>query len=161
MVNVCSWWEMSNPNTGEALKVVSAQTAKLAFHLMRDFFIPHSVKLYETYFATGNQVFQDARWLADHILVNRLPKVSHSMLTKTKKEWREDKKRRDCAVQVLVEGRWLTLGESRNGQPLWMVNPMVHERFAEHTERERVERETREGWISASRRTLDKEYNNG
>jgi hypothetical protein len=161
MVNVCPYWDIPRPDNNETLAVVSEQTAKQAFHLMRDFFIPHSVKLYERYFVTtGNQAFQDARWLADHILVNGLQRVTHSLLTKAKKEWRDDKGRRDGAVQVLVEGKWLlnSTSAARNGHAAWPVNTLVHERFAEHTEQERRERDTRQMWIDAGRRTLDKEY---
>ena len=136
--------------------IVSTETARRAHDLMVNFFIPHGVKVYETYFGSSNQLGQDALWIAGHILAHNLYKISYRDCQRARREF-EDRPRLERAIQTLIAANWLDESD-RMYVKEWMVNLRVHELFAEQAERERQDRADKQARIAKSRSHIDRTY---
>ena len=140
----------------EEVATVSAKTARRAHDLMVNFFIPHAVKVYEEYFGSSNQLGQDARWIAGHILAHKLYKISYRDCQRARRDF-EDRQRLAQAIQTLIAANWLD-DNDRMYTKEWMVNLRVHEFFGEQAERERQDRADKQVRITKSRSNIDRAY---
>lgn len=121
---------------------VTGTHARAASRLVFDYLIPSGARVYVAMGAPGVGTAQPMRDAAGYILSKRLDRVLSSDLTRNVRSCRKlgvgDVQR---VVSPLVAGGWLTPERDTPTNSSWMVNPRVHERFAQRAELERNRRE--------------------
>ncbi len=130
--------------TQEATKIperITEDTAKRVVRLMREFIIPHALHFYLDV-AGETTILADSRSIAGYLLAKRVERITFGDLTTNCRPCR--KKTRDKVIQMIEPLEmfgWL----QREGPPLlpkaWLVDPRVHEIFAERAEEERERRQ--------------------
>ena len=76
---------------------------------MVSFLIPHALRQYERiYKSGGDQLSEDTRWLAGHILARSLDKVNQRVCHDGSRNFKKDPKRAERAIQGLQEANWLS-----------------------------------------------------
>jgi hypothetical protein len=135
----------------ERIAIVSGETARRAYNLMVDFLIPNALRQYERiYKSGGDQLCEDTRWLAGHILARSLDKVNQRVCHDGSRNFKKDPKRAERAIQGLQEANWL----SHDGS----VNPCVHELFVERAEHERQVRDEKMARIKKAQHVVKQTY---
>lgn len=124
---------------------VSEETARRAFRLLTEFFLPEAARVYNEVMQGDTQT-QHARWIAGHILAQGLERVSVFEIRRAFSALSDDVRAIETATQVLELGAWITPDGKRAARHdfakmKFRVNPRVHEMFAERADRERIERE--------------------
>jgi hypothetical protein len=143
----------------DLLAVVSGATAKRARDLMVKYFIPQALYLYRTFF--GDDGISDAQWIAGHILAHKHERVSERDLYRADKKYEKDRPRLRRAIATLVEYNWLEpIPSKRPGDKpnAWLVNPLVHRRFAERADQERRDRQAEQKKAAEGRKIISKTF---
>jgi len=115
---------------------IAARTAERVTAFMQRFLLPQALRFYGSTIAEGNKLFSMAQSVAAMILSDGLMTVTSREIHfgcgawRTATEWQ-----RKAAIGLLRDGNWLSDGESA-----WVVNPMVHGRYAERALMERDRR---------------------
>jgi hypothetical protein len=135
----------------ERIAIVSSETARRAYNLMVSFLIPHALRQYERiYKSGGDQLSEDTRWLAGHILARSLGKVNLRVCHDGSRTFKKDPKRAERAIQGLQEANWLRHDGS--------VNPRVHKLFVERAEHERQIRDEKMARIKKAQHVVKQTY---
>jgi hypothetical protein len=134
-------------NIGPPLDVVSADTAERVAGYMRRVLLPHLLRAEALMFATVQT--GHARWVAGHILANRLDCITVRDVYRNYAALSAPESRQDLlnVMASLASIGWLDAEEPHN--PLnpvssWRVNPLIHGMFAERAGQERQERKQRQ-----------------
>jgi hypothetical protein len=121
--------------------IVSGETAKRVHDLMMQFLIPNAIRIYSRYFDEYDASGSDVRWIADHILAHHSERLTARDLYRAKPEFDKHRKRLERAVDGLVDANWLTVVPGRQVNSItYVVNPIVHTKYAERAEQERERR---------------------
>jgi hypothetical protein len=150
-------WHQTNKwfASEDDIKVVSVTTAKRARDLMVLFLIPSAVRIYTEYFSTQNdETGRDARWIAGHILAHKLERFSdRDIYRANNRTFQNNRERLKRALAELVNLNWL-----KTELPQWVVNPLVHVRYAERAEQEQQQREFVKTQLKEQAKTLKRAY---
>ena len=135
-------WHLAEHDGVNPPQIIGAETARRVARFMIDYLLHHSARFYSE--VLGDEQCADVRWIAGHILAQRLDKISARDLGRVYHGIRGDLRRIGAAMDALALANWVTPAESnRPGAPLsrWRVNPAVHALFADRAEAERQRRE--------------------
>lgn len=129
----------------EPAKEVSEETARRAFRLLTEFFLPEAARVYNEVMQ-GDETTQHAKWIAGHILAHGLEKVSVFDIKRAFSALDKDQRAIEQATQLLEMSAWITPDGKRSARydfakMKWRVNPRVHAMYADRAERERLDRE--------------------
>lgn len=150
--------ECSEQSVYPTTKQVSGESAARVERLMCGFLLHHAIHFYSEILDANDQS-QNTRQLARLILAKKLERL-------TKRDmaifWRASRKLNDWEVQKIMNSLsnygWIEPDAGSNGvdgRPrAWYVNPMVHDLYAKHAERETARRVE----VSETLRTLRKTY---
>lgn len=140
----------------DQLAVVSGATAKRARDLMIEFFIPHSLHLYATFFGEGAG---DARWIGGHILAHKLTTINARELQRANRKYKSLPYE---AMNTLTEYGWTNPIARPNGErpTKWAIDPQVHEVFAARADYERQHRAEEQAKTFTREQTISETYAN-
>lgn len=144
-------------SAGDAARLsceVPEATARRAYDLTVQFFIPSAVEIYTALFTAQDEDGKNAKWVAGYILAHRCEQVTERDLYQARKEWRQDRPSLRRAIAILENVAWLVGA----GETTWTVNIAVHQRFAERAEQERHRRERVRMEIAANGATIHQAY---
>ncbi len=144
---------------GTDFLVVSEATAQRAYGLFKDFLIPNAIAVYTDYFGGFDQHNGDCRFVAGHILAHKATKLDERDLYRAKRDFESDRKRMVRAIVPLVHANWLQpLPSSKRADAIerWLVNPVVHTKFAKRREQEIREREAIQQRFNQHAKTISK-----
>lgn len=136
---------------------VSGETAAQVERLMTRFLLPHSLAYYTDVLGASGDL-EHARWIAGHILSKGLRAISNRDLVQAYKQWRGlDDWRRQRVMQLLEDMSWVAPAAedgrpSKRGATSWIVNPQVHDAFAEKAQSEAERRDRIRAEIAAMQR---------
>ncbi len=112
------------------------------------FLVRHQVEFYRRYLVPDERD-AEARWLAGFILTKPdLARFSHRTIYDARTELRgadeRDRRRREAIMAKLVDAGWCRVDTMKNGlADSWLINPRVHQRFAERAKLESAQRAAR------------------
>jgi hypothetical protein len=132
---------------------VSAATAQRTV-LLVEWLLSHSVRFYEECIGVG-ETGDDARWIAGYVLsTGSTGKVTRRDIGQAKHEFRAAPERVIRAMRYLERMDWCAADDGervdRFGPSRWVINPLVHQRFAERGEGERLRRERARSEIASA-----------
>ena len=130
---------------------VSEETARRAFRLLTEFFLPEAARIYNEVMQ-GAPEAQHAKWIAGHILAHGAERITVFEIRRAFSTLDGDFLAIEKACQVLELSAWITPDGKRAARSdfakmKYRVNPRVHAMFAERAERERIEREATQARI--------------
>ena len=135
--------ECATDRTYPTDRQVSGQTAGRVADLIRDVLLPHAVRFYEGMDPSA----EDSKLLAALILAKGWERFT--VKRTLQREWRHSRQMKpweiDQTLDRLEAFAWIepdeTSGINERGRPkAYLVNPLIHKRFAEHAESERHRR---------------------
>lgn len=131
---------------------VSVETARRAFRLLTEFFLPEAARVYNEVMQ-GDPMTEHARWIAGHILAHGLDKITTFDIKRAFSTLDKDQRAIEAATQLLEMSAWITPDGKRAARydfakMKWRVNPRVHAMFADRAARERDEREAAQARIA-------------
>jgi hypothetical protein len=134
------------------LQVLQPETAKRASAYAREILLPHLIKADSIMFSTTQT--SHARWIAGFILSKKLYRVQMRDIIQAYGALRapEHADHRAKVMESLVVAAWLEPEIPDNparAVSTWLVNPKVHQLFAEMADAERARRETTKDTIAA------------
>lgn len=112
------------------------------------FLVRHQVEFYRRYLVPDERD-ADARWLAGFMLTKPdLGRFSHRTIYDARTELRgteeRDRRRRAAIMAKLVDAGWCGVDTMKNGvADTWLINPRVHQRFADRAKLESAQRAAR------------------
>lgn len=124
---------------------IGIKTAQDAEKILNDFVIPQATAFFRS---ESSSLFERERALADYILAKGLTRFVSSDITANVREFRMNtggKKAYDIVTPVaetLVTYGWIQLEEPDKPRSAWLVNPALHELFADQAKLEQERRET-------------------
>lgn len=131
---------------------VSEETARRAFRLLTEFFLPEAARIYNEVIR-GDKKTEHARWIAGHILAQGADKVTVFDIKRAFSTLDGDQRAIEEATQILEMSAWITPDGNRAARydfakMKWRVNPRVHAMFAERAEKEREQRDASKAQIA-------------
>ena len=124
---------------------IGIKTAQDAEKILNDYVIPQATAFFRSESAS---LFERERALAEYILAKGLTRFVSSDITANVREFRMNtggKKAYDIVTPVaetLVTYGWIQLEEPDKPRSAWLVNPALHELFADQAKLEQERRET-------------------
>ena len=143
---LCLVWhcvEHAAGGAGELPAVVTEATARRVADFLHGFLKPHAVAFYVGVLGLSNDHDRLAN-VADYILAHKLERITNRDVARGDRSMRGLKKHETEAIFEQLEALgWIirTPGARPSDPPHWMVNPVVHQRFAERGEAARKRRE--------------------
>ena len=121
---------------------VSGKTAGRVAQLMTDYLLPNAARFYSETFGREGQI-EHARWIAGYLLSRKLEKITKREIGRAYNKLREDDSCLYAAMETLVIAAWVEpVNPDHYGRAKsWIVNPAVHEGFAERAAEEKARRE--------------------
>jgi hypothetical protein len=140
---------------GGITKAIPGGTAARVAQFMVDFLLPNAARFYSETFGTEGQI-EHARWVAGYILSRALAKISARDIGRAYRTLRGDSPSLQAAMDTLVTAGWVEpVNPDRFRKAKgWVVNPAVHERFANEAEMEKQRRENERAKIREATQTL-------
>jgi hypothetical protein len=138
---------------------VAENTARMARDLMVHFFMPNAVRFYNDFFRAQDTEGVHARWIAGHVLAHKLDVISARDIKQAYRDLRQDDAGVDRAMELLWRANWV--GERQHGAKgsvTWVINPMVHERFARRAELEAKRRQEEQKRIAEANGVVQGTY---
>ena len=123
---------------------IGLKTAQDAEKILNDYVIPQSTAFFRS---ENSSMFERERALAEYILAKGLTRFVASEITANVREFRMNpggKKAHDVVTPIaetLMTYGWLQLQEPDKPRSAWIVNPAVHELFADLAKQEQERRE--------------------
>jgi hypothetical protein len=142
---LCLVWhcvEHAAGGVGELPAVVTEATARRVADFLHGFLKPHAVAFYVGVLGLSNDHDRLAN-VADYILAHKLERITNRDVARGDRSMRGLKKHETEAIFEQLEALgWIirTPGGRPSDPPHWMVNPAVHQRFAERAEAARKRR---------------------
>ena len=162
-------------NNGQwpASKPISGESAKMAFRLLTEFFLPEQARVYNEVLSDGDKTLEEATWIADHILTHEIgagedtempdhkrKRLSVHDITRARKTLKSDHGTLDQAMRLLEMSAWVrpAAGFTRANftKMKWVINPRAHEIFAERAKEVRAHREEVKAQIAESAKKVAK-----
>ena len=143
---LCLVWhcvERAAGGVGELPALVIESTARRVADFLHGFLKPHAVAFYVGVLGLSNDHDRLAN-VADFILAHKLERITNRDVARGDRSMRGLKKHETEAIFEQLEALgWIirTPGTRPSDPPHWMVNPVVHQRFAERGEAARKRRE--------------------
>ena len=137
------WHCVEHAGRAELPAVVTDDTARRVADFLHDFLFPHAMAFYANVLGLSNDHDRLAN-VADYILAHALKKITTRDVARGDRSMRGLKKHETDAIFEQLEALgWVTRspGPRPSDPPRWMVNPVVHLRFAERAEAEKERRE--------------------
>lgn len=132
---------------------VTGKTAETVADFMRGYLAGHLRAFYDD-LLTDSRHRVHATWIAGHILGHELDQLEHRRLLQNYRGWDAlPEWTQTSALRMLEDAGWLYPIHTDNpGRRVtrWEVNPLVHERFARHAEREAQRRKEETNGIRAT-----------
>lgn len=129
---------------GEALEMrdvveIRSETATKSATLIRNVVLPNLLRLgFETLPDGKEQA--NARWIAEHILANKLPHITARDVGRAFRPLRGKLQEIAASMDVLTHAGWTMQTEARADGIRWKINPTVHTRFAAAAAAEKARR---------------------
>ena len=123
---------------------IGLKTAQDAEKILNDYVIPQATAFFRS---ESSSLFERERALAEYILAKGLTRFVSSHITANVREFRMNsggKKANDIVTPIaetLVTYGWIQLQEPDKSKSAWIVNPAVHEMFADLAKQEHERRE--------------------
>ena len=141
---LCVVWHCIEHAGGDNLPaVVTADIARRVAGFLHSFLLPHALAFYAGVLGLSNDHDQ-LRDIASYILTHRLEKITNRDVQRGSKGMRSLKQREvEGLFEQLDAFGWLTRvpGPRPSYPHHWVVNPAVHQKFAERAEAEKKRRE--------------------
>ena len=136
--------------TPAPMQVISGDIAVKVAEYMRGIALPHMLRADAVMFSTDQT--GHAKWVAGFILAHKLERIGARDLVRSYRAFKAPEAAREMAavMHTLVSIGWLEPEEPTNpSKPVvaWVVNPAVHERFAERARQEADRRTERKAQI--------------
>ena len=134
---------VNNASSGSLPTVISADTARRVDAFIGRYLLPHA---FVFYFGTlrGTEGEGQLEAMAEYILARKLEYIRPSDYQRASYKLRTMEKAEFLRVMEKLESAgWVTEvpAAQKHGKPRWKVNPLVHERFAEHAAKAAAQRE--------------------
>ena len=123
--------------------VITEATARRVAGFLHGFLLPHALAFYAGVLGLSNDHDRLAN-VAGYILAHKLERITNRDVQRGDRTMRNLKRRETEAIfEQLDAFGWVTRtpGPRPSDPPHWIVNPAVHQKFAERAEAERKRRE--------------------
>ena len=137
------WHCVEHANDAELPPVVSEHTARRVAAFLHDFLLQHALAFYIGVLGLTNDHDRLAN-VADYMLAHKLTRITNRDVQHGDRDMRDLKwPQTEAIFQQLEALGWVTQvpAPRRNTPPHWVVNPVVHQKFAERAAAERKRRE--------------------
>lgn len=127
---------------------VSGETARRVRDLFLKLLLPEAVRVYSELLGEPSEDTAAARWIAGHVLANKLDIVKRRDLGRAHRAFRDDRSI-SAAMALLEQMSWVEavlLPDASSRE--WRVSPRVHAAFAGRAEAERAERNDKKAKIA-------------
>ena len=137
------WHCVEHVNDDELPAVVTEDTARRVAGFLHGFLLPHAMAFYAGVLGLANDHDRLAN-VADYILAHKLERITNRDVQRGDGSMRNLKRRETEAIfEQLDAFGWVTRtpGPRPSDPPHWIVNPAVHQKFAERAEAAKKRRE--------------------
>ena len=143
---LCVVWHCVEHVSGRrAAAVITEATARRVASFLHGFLLPHALAFYAGVLGLANDHDRLAN-VADYILAHKLERITNRDVQRGDRSMRSLKRHETEAIFEQLEALgWVTRtpGPRPSDPPHWVVNPVVHQKFAERAEAEKKRRGTR------------------
>jgi hypothetical protein len=147
---LCVIWHCVEAKPGTLPRVISEKTARRAGAFLHGFLLPHALAFYAGVLGLSND-HDRLEAVAGYILAHKLERVTNRDIQRGDRTMRGlDRREIEAVFDQLDALGWIDRvpGPNPSSPPHWVVNPVVHTKFAQRTATE-AERRTRERKIIA------------
>jgi hypothetical protein len=137
--------ERGKPEVHEKVTLATT-TVEMAANFIRRVVAPSIFALYRELGLEGDP---HVRWIAGHILAHKFEQISARDVGRGYRELRGDLPGIVRAMELLEHAGWV-VGDGHPKRPSWVVNPRVHQAFAERAGTEREHRRRIQGLLRTS-----------
>ena len=137
------WHCVEHADDDELPAVVTEDTARRVAGFLHGFLLPHALAFYAGVLGLANDHDRLAN-VADYILAHKLERITNRDVQRGDRSMRNLTRREtDAIFEQLDAFGWVTRtpGPRPSDPPHWIVNPVVHQKFAERAEAAKKRRE--------------------
>ena len=135
-------WHCVEHAAGDLPAVITEDTARRVADFLHGFLLQHALAFYAGVLGLSNDHDRLAN-VADYILAHKLERITNRDVQRGDRSMRNLKRRETEAIFEQLEALgWVTRtpGPRHSDPPHWVVNPVVHQKFAERAEAEKKRR---------------------
>ena len=140
---LCVVWHCVEHADGELTAVISEATARRVAGFLHGFLLKHAIAFYSGVLGLANDHDRLAN-VADYILAHKLERITNRDIQRGDRTMRNLTRREtETIFEQLDAFGWVTRtpGPRPSDPPHWVVNPVVHQKFAERAEAAKKRRE--------------------
>lgn len=143
---------------------VSKETAEQARDMLVKFFLPEAVRIYTEVLSSDDHM-QHARWIAGHLLAHGVKEITVYQIGRVYRPLAKDHRLLEEAMRALTLMGWVWSKKGSDGKAIgsvdfrrsaWMVNPRVHEIFADRAKAEKSRRAKAVADVRAAKKAADR-----